>query len=620
MAKKQGLPSILGGTDATLVNAAYKAAMANVPRSLQPVYEQIGNSFERGMSALGKGLGDLASAAGDVGAALIEKQKEEDENTGAARGYKNNTDFTTDSTVDPTVSSQETPGFSANQKHIDSSGNTVDFVVNDLEDELEEINKELRTLMPIIGSSELKGAQRKKRRSELKERRDNIFESAKEYEVSSKLIGEYLKPENFVINPERIDDANFLRALKNNGKPLGDGSRALKGYDNDGNIIFSYVDKNGKPIQDAFGNNLTVDQNSVKRLIVPANGLVSVDFANSEKSALDNGLKGITLTDPDKKALAQSATEKIKTNADFEWAASIKYGDKSLFEDLNSADLSKTSFRLFSSLSVAEFDAGKKDGVVDASDFANNPDNYKKLKSALLNPRDPNFNLGVSKAFLSDFVKDQATAVNAGGLQKYVPSESGGDGNAKERENARKVQSFVATANDVQAGEEASPINLGGGNFLSVKKDPNVDPNDPKGGLILELTSIDEETDERTVQQVDYQGAIDMLTKNSGFRAKDVFKDQTWYIAGATKFNSANALGSLTESERKDDDAVIPILRNSLRRKYPDRFKVSEPRALFAQEIKIEVKGAEPPKSITLDVNDADFNKNLDNFINENAE
>ena len=620
MAKKQGLPSILGGTDATLVNAAYKAAMANVPRSLQPVYEQIGNSFERGMSALGKGLGDLASAAGDVGAALIEKQKEEDENTGATRGYKNNTDFTTDNTVDPTVSSQETPGFSANQKHIDSSGNTVDFVVNDLEDELEEINKELRTLMPIIGSSELKGPDRKKRRSELKERRDNIFESAKEYEVSSKLIGEYLKPENFVINPERIDDANFLRALKNNGKPLGDGSRALKGYDNEGNIIFSYVDKNGKPIQDAFGNNLTVDQNSVKRLIVPANGLVSVDFVNSEKSALDNGLKGITLTDPDKKVLAQTATEKIKTNADFEWAASIKYGDKSLFEDLNSADLSKTSFRLFSSLSVAEFDAGKKDGVVDASDFANNPDNYKKLKSALLNPRDPNFNLGVSKAFLSDFVKDQATAVNAGGLQKYVPSESGGDGNAKERENARKVQSFVATANDVQAGEEASPINLGGGNFLSVKKDPNVDPNDPKGGLILELTSIDEETDERTVRQVDYQSAIDMLTDNSGFRAKDVFKDQTWYAAGATKFNSANALGSLTESERKDDDAVIPILRNSLRRKYPDRFKVSEPRALFAQEIKIEVKGAEPPKSITLDVNDADFNKNLDKFINENAE
>ena len=620
MAKKQGLPSILGGTDATLVNAAYKAAMANVPRSLQPVYEQIGNSFERGMSALGKGLGDLASAAGDVGAALIEKQKEEDENTGAARGYKNNTDFTTDSTVDPTVSSQETPGFSANQKHIDSSGNTVDFVVNDLEDELEEINKELRTLMPIIGSSELKGAQRKKRRSELKERRDNIFESAKEYEVSSKLIGEYLKPENFVINPERIDDANFLRALKNNGKPLGDGSRALKGYDNEGNIIFSYVDKNGKPIQDAFGNNLTVDQNSVKRLIVPANGVVSVDFANSEKSALDNGLKGITLTDSDKKVIALAATEKIKTNADFEWAASIKYGDKSLFEDLNSADLSKTSFRLFSSLSVAEFDAGKKDGVVDASDFANNPDNYKKLKSALLNPRDPNFNLGVSKAFLNDFVKDQATAVNARGLQKYVPSENGGDGTATERENARKVQSFVATANDVQAGEEAPPINLGGGNFLSVKKDPNVDPNDPKGGLILELTSIDEETDQRTVQQVNYQSAIDMLTNNSGFRAKDVFKDQTWYAAGATKFNSANALGTLTESERKDDDAVIPILRNSLRTKYPDQFKVSEPSRMFAQKIKIEVKGAEPPKSITLDVNDADFNKNLDKFINENAE
>tara|TARA_R100000908_G_C3754914_1_gene149279 strand:- start:3213 stop:5072 length:1860 start_codon:yes stop_codon:yes gene_type:complete len=619
MAKKQGLPSILGGTDATLVNAAYKAAMANVPRSLQPVYEQIGNSFERGMSALGKGLGDLAKAAGDVGAALIEKQKEEDENTGATRSYKNNTDFTTDSTVDPTVSSQETPEFNANQKHIDSSGNAVDFTVGDLEDELEKINKELRTLMPVIGGSELKGSDRKKRRSELKDRRDNIFESAKEYEVSSKLIGEYLKPENFVVNPERIDEANFLRALKNNGKPLGDGSRALKGYDKQGNIIFSYVDRNGKPITDAFENPLTVDQNSVKRLIVPANGKVSVSFANNEKSAFDNGVQGITLSDYDKNQIALSTTEQIHTTADFEWAASRKFGGKSLFEDLNSTDLSKTSFRLFSSLNIAAFDSDKS-GKVDINDFANDSDNYKKLKSALLNPRDPNFNLGVSKAFLGDFAKDQAAIINNQGLQKYVPSADGGDGTATERENARKVQSFVATANDVQAGEEAPPINLGGGNFLSIKKDPNVDQNDPKGGLILELTSTDEDTDERTVRQVNYQSAIDMLTENSGFRAKDVFKDQTWYVAGATGFNSANVLGALSESERKDDDAVIPVLRDKLRRNYPDKFKVSEPRALFAQEIKIEVRDTEPPKSITLNVNDADFNENLDKFINENAE
>ena len=615
MAKKQGLPSILGGTDATLVNAAYKAAMANVPRSLQPVYEQIGNSFERGMNALGKGLGDLAKAAGDVGAALIEKQKEEDENTGSTRSYKNNTDFTTDTTVDPTVSSQETPGFSANQKHIDSSGNTVDFVVNDLEDELEEINKELRTLMPIIGSSELKGTERKKRRSELKDRRDNIFESAKEYEVSSKLIGEYLKPENFVVNPERIDEANFLRALKNNGKPLGDGSRALKGYDNQGNIIFSYVDKNGKPIEDAFGNNLTVDQNSVKRLIVPANGKVSVSFANNEKSAFDNGVQGITLSDYDKNQIALSTTEQIHTTADFEWAASRKFGGKSLFEDLNSADLSKTSFRLFSSLNTLAFDSDNS-GTVDINDFANE-DNYKKLKSALLNPRDPNFNLQTSKAFLGDFAKDQATVINQQGLQKYVPSANGGDGTATERENARKVQSFVATANDVQAGEEAPPINLGSdGNatrFLSIKKDPNVDQKDPKGGLVLELTSIDDETDERTVQQVDYQGAIDMLTNNSGFRAKDVFKDQSWYIAGATGFKSKNLLAGVGT----DEDDVVPIVKNALNQAYKDKFKVKKAFAI-GDIIVVETK-TDPPKRIRLDITSDTFNSDLDTFINENS-
>ena len=431
MAKKQGLPSIIGATDATLVNAAYRAAMANVPKSLQPVYDRIGRSFEEGMDALGKGLGDLAKAAGDVGAALIEKQKEEDENTGSTRGYKNDTNFGDNSRV-----TEENPygydpktgkgvEFNTAQKHIDSSGNEVEFVINDLEDELEKINKELRSLTPIIGGSELKGKDRKKRRSELKERRDNIFESAKEYEVSSKLIGEYLKPENFVVNPERITEANFLRALKNNGKPLGDGSRALKGYDDQGNIIFSYVDKNGNPIKDAFENPLTVDQNSVKRLIVPANGKVNVSFANNEKSSYDSGVQGVTLSDYDKTTIAQSTTKEIHTATDFEWAASRQFGGKSLFEDLNSTDLSKTSFRLFSSLNIAAFDSDKS-GTVDINDFANNKDNYLKLKSALLNPRDPNFNLGVSKAFLGDFVKDRATVVNKQGLENYTPKGGGG--------------------------------------------------------------------------------------------------------------------------------------------------------------------------------------------------
>lgn len=424
MAKKQGLPSILGSTDATLVNAAYKAAMANVPRSLQSVYDTIGRSFEKGMSALGEGFSDLAIAAGDVGAALIEKQKEEDENTQSTQGFNNNTDFSSSSsTTDPTQ--QTAPGFNANQQHTDGSGNTVDFKINDLDTELEEINKELRSLLPIIGGSELRGEDRKKRRKELREKRDNMFESAKQYEVSSKLISEYLKPENFVVNPERITEANFLRALKNNGKPLADGSRALKGYDDQGNIIFSYRNENGDPIKDAFGNDLTVDANSVKRLIVPANGKINVSFANNQKSSYDSGVQGITLSDYDKTTIAQSTTKEIHTATDFEWAASRQFGGKSLFEDLNSTDLSKTSFRLFSSLNIAAFDSDKS-GAVDINDFANNKDNYLKLKSALLNPRDPNFNLGVSKAFLGDFVKDRATVVNKQGLDNYKPPSGNG--------------------------------------------------------------------------------------------------------------------------------------------------------------------------------------------------
>jgi len=88
MAKKQGLQSIMGQADTTLVNTAYRMGMANVPKDLSGIHNKIGDSYAAGMKDLGAGFGALAGAAINKGIELSKKAKEEkDGNAGA--GYRN---------------------------------------------------------------------------------------------------------------------------------------------------------------------------------------------------------------------------------------------------------------------------------------------------------------------------------------------------------------------------------------------------------------------------------------------------------------------------------------------------------------------------------------------------
>ena len=52
------------GADATLVNVAYKAAMADVAPNLQPIFQQVASSFERERIAHGKMLGTVIGMGG----------------------------------------------------------------------------------------------------------------------------------------------------------------------------------------------------------------------------------------------------------------------------------------------------------------------------------------------------------------------------------------------------------------------------------------------------------------------------------------------------------------------------------------------------------------------------
>ena len=59
----------------------------------------------------------------------------------------------------------------------------------------------------------------------------------------------------------------FAEALLNNGKPTADGSKAIQGYDEKGDLVFAYVDKNNKPIRHD-GNDITLSESEAGSFLV----------------------------------------------------------------------------------------------------------------------------------------------------------------------------------------------------------------------------------------------------------------------------------------------------------------------------------------------------------------
>ena len=65
-----------------------------------------------------------------------------------------------------------------------------------------------------------------------------------------------------------VNNTKFAEALLNQGKPVGDGSKAVQGYDKDGKLTYIYVDKNNRPIKNNSGENVTLSEENAGYLLV----------------------------------------------------------------------------------------------------------------------------------------------------------------------------------------------------------------------------------------------------------------------------------------------------------------------------------------------------------------
>ena len=61
------------GADSTLVQAAYAAAMANVPKDLSPIYKQMGDSYQLAMQSFGESFAGAMEKIGEVAGIAVQQ-------------------------------------------------------------------------------------------------------------------------------------------------------------------------------------------------------------------------------------------------------------------------------------------------------------------------------------------------------------------------------------------------------------------------------------------------------------------------------------------------------------------------------------------------------------------
>jgi len=402
------MASLSGRADATLVKAATDAAMANVPIDISRVHERISRSNAAMTRSVGRSWVSAIESVAKIGVGLMNKAKtaadarvKEHENFEA--NQKENKLPSNDplvSGIDPTnktgmvdvvidgvvtsVPAEDRFNYSAIKgggttevsefqaitefDHIDADGSPLNVTVANTSEFAEKVRNDIY---------ELKG----KKEQDLKDIESNPSYSKEEKSLIKKQIKENYKKENKRLKTVKgsMDDSNmkfaqfyeslnaqllsktinmdasgiygankllFAEALQNKGKPLKDGSKAVQGYDESGNLVFMYVDKNNKPIQNN-SKDITLAGDNVGDLLVKespirpvVDGIINIKNINGSKKAYSYELNNY------KSNIGRVVDQNVK--------------DKETFLDLAFTQSANTSASLAATLHGVKYDG---DGV-----------------------------------------------------------------------------------------------------------------------------------------------------------------------------------------------------------------------------------------------------------------
>ena len=583
MAKKQNpLGSLVPVTDTNLVNQAYRMAMANVPKDLSSIHNRMAASYAAGADALGKGIAEVFKTAGQIYAKVKEESDQEETDTKASREFKNgkiavDTDYskvqgyepdgdvyyrfddeaTTDVDEGDVIlrSEIETP---ITYNSVDYNGNSETISVMNFD----EHQKHLKALKKKVRSNKNLSFNEKRRKlKKLSDREDMARESSILFLKTEAEIDDLIKNGDLSENATNVQKIQFLRAIKNNGKLVDDGNgnktRALMGFNQEGEIVFSYVDEEGRPIKDKSGNPITVRPGEAKSLVTPKDSEMRNKINTIQDEYIKLGSEGNQFDDAYNSRQGTAITAAISSKKKFNDFLGFKpegfgqnfeqavngIGD----ENTEGIELSNLPEQLFNSLPKDFVPDNDNSGDVSAGDFQTT-ENYKKLRDAILNTEDKNFDLSRSALVAKEFLISKFKVDSAGALKIYTDDPANAAAIAKKKreqqvrpevvltqeqqelqgiianlektEGGRKALNQIGTFTEIiQAGGEGQQIidlNLdSGGNII---KNIKVDS---KAGKIT-TTNVDKGTGNTVTKEVTLREAVTLISNNSGLSVNKV--------------------------------------------------------------------------------------------------
>ena len=396
------------GADSTLVQAAYAASMANVPKDISPIYKQMGESWQQAMLTFGQGFGQAMEKVGEV-AGIAVQQAIKSSNL-KARGI-----------------------------YTQSQYGTTFFT-----DKLNEIKQGMKD----VGYGITLDPEKRGKYLALKDEKDKLFAQIELLSNSETFSDDLLINDNYSQGGTGHANMIFKAALQNQGEaienhdnPKYNGFRVGIDTRDNGDLFFTLMNPDGVAVthEDADGNlmidgdkPMTVDINNINNVLVGENLSAKTALNKLFADQITDGSKsktkyrGTRFNNAVKSLIKDDATLRYLMFEDDLAANSL---GKSFADELNSP--STFAYDIFSMLAInAGMDIKDTDNVkgVSPGDFANT-DNYKVVKDALLNRTNKHYKFENSKdAFIAWAGRAGSDQFLYGTTLRVNRKDDGGDG------------------------------------------------------------------------------------------------------------------------------------------------------------------------------------------------
>jgi len=374
------ISNLSGSADATLVKQVTKAAAANIPGDQSAIHQRISGAYAKEAAARGELWGKAIEVVGKIGSDLVKKAKQDKVEKWNDDQLKFDEGITTVDFIPGTENEDGMPEIDYDSEETtytatdgstftttDINGNVKPIEVMTTEEKLRDIRKQLTNLSwfkknsidPSTGQPWTKEA-KKKEKQRLKNVRDNIRQSNIDFGAFQETMQTQIGQDNINTIASGMYNAEgmlFAQAMLAGGDPVVqedpnlaayDGARAIQGYDEKGNMIFTYVDKYGIPFKKG-GKNITIAKGDLDSLVVPKSPKRAVfDTLIDDKALIKNGKFGTS-------SFYNHINKVVKEQVT----------DKNTFLDLAFYQGDGTSGSLADSLNGIEYTA---EGVASASD------------------------------------------------------------------------------------------------------------------------------------------------------------------------------------------------------------------------------------------------------------